>query len=250
MFMSVVELRAGGQIFSDLAGARVLITGLTSRSGVDVARAFAEHKARLVLQSPESSPEMTELAALLAETAADIKFYNDPVQSADEAVRLAQDAAQVHGGLDAVINIAAFENGDFAGMQTYTDVEDLVAAKLLPPTLITRVAANRMRLMLTEGSILNVVTCDAPKNEREMAAAGIVRATLASLTRGEAQAWAGEGIRINAIGPRGPAGETPTGATLNCEPDIAVLALYLASRKGRQHSGHVFDAEGASSRSH
>ena len=34
------------------------------------------------------------------------------------------------------------------------------------------------------------------------------------------------------------------GACLTNEPDIATLALYLASRKGRSLSGHVFDADG------
>jgi 3-oxoacyl-[acyl-carrier protein] reductase len=34
------------------------------------------------------------------------------------------------------------------------------------------------------------------------------------------------------------------GAVLTNEPDVATLALYLASHKGRSLSGHVFDADG------
>ena len=206
--------------------------------------AFAEHKARLVIQSPEESPEITALGAVLAETACDIKFYNAPVGSTDDAVRLAQNAAQAFGGLDTVINIICFSSADLAGARSVTEVENLVADKLLPATLITRVAANRMRLTLTEGSILNVVLCPVPANGAEAALIGVIRAALAAMTRGEAKEWAGEAIRINAIGPRS---EATVGAVLSSEPDIAYLGLQLASKKGRQLTGHVFDAEGVAS---
>ena len=104
-----------------------------------------------------------------------------------------------------------------------------------------------MRVVLTEGMILNVLTMPAPENGREAAVAGLARTALAAMTRGEAQAWADQAVRINAIGPR-TATSQGTGACLTNEPDIAALALYLASRRGKTLSGHVFDSEGAASR--
>jgi 3-oxoacyl-[acyl-carrier protein] reductase len=69
------------------------------------------------------------------------------------------------------------------------------------------------------------------------------------MTRAEAQQWAERGIRINAVGPRGLLPDEPSGgACLASEPDLAALALYLASRRGRQLSGHVFDAAGVARR--
>ena len=106
---------------------------------------------------------------------------------------------------------------------------------------ITHVAANRMRVIFAEGSILNVLTMPAPANAREAAIAGYMRTALAAMTRGEAGQWADQSVRINAIGPRidkAPA----AGATLKSEPDIAALALYLASRRGKTLSSHIFDA--------
>ena len=50
MLMSVLEGARASPAYPELAGKRVLITGITSTSGVDVVRAFAEHRARLVLQ--------------------------------------------------------------------------------------------------------------------------------------------------------------------------------------------------------
>lgn len=246
MFMSVATRTDGAPVYAELAGSRVLITGLTAGLGVDVARAFADHKARLILQSPEGSPEVAELAAILAETATDMKLFIDMPLDGDGAVRLAQTAAATFGGLDAVINLVSVEPSELVGLETVDDIEQLVSSKLLAPTLIGRVAANRMRLTLTQGLVLNVVVMPPPRSADEVALASILRAGLAALTRGEATDWASQDIRINGVGPRSLDGDA--GATLDSEPDIAALALYLASRKGRSLSGHVFDAVGVARR--
>jgi 3-oxoacyl-[acyl-carrier protein] reductase len=244
MFMCPVELDHPFQsVFPDLAGRRVLVTGLTPEAGVDVARAFAEHKSRLIVQVPEASHELTELCAVLSETAAELEMFDLPLSTGDSAIQLAQRAAKVFGGVDCLINIAHLSREDMAGIAGYSEVEALVSAKLLAPTLISRVIANRMRMMMIEGSILNIVTMPKPANDRERTLIEVLRAALAALTRGEAQEWSCEGIRINAIAPRSAAGGYASGALLSSEPDIAALALHLASKKGRQLSGYIFDTE-------
>jgi 3-oxoacyl-[acyl-carrier protein] reductase len=248
MFMSVVERQSGVEIYPELAGARVLITGLTSATCVDIARGFADHKARLVLQADDASPELTALASVLAETSADIKLHHDSLASEDAAVRFAQGPALVYGGLDTVINLVTLSAKDFAGRESLADIEDLASEKLLAMTLITRVIANRMRVTWSEGLILNVLRMPEPQTASEAALAGVLRTALAAMTRTEAAAWAGEAIRINAIGPRVVLAEASSGAHLTNEADIAALALHLASKKGRQLTGHVFDAAGIATR--
>lgn len=240
MYMSVVASRSSLPVYAELAGARVLLTGLTSSNGVDIARAFADHKARLVVQSPDTSPAMTELAAVLAEAAAEIRLFNNPMTTSDEAMRLAQTAAQEMGGLDLVINLVALEADAVAPNATPGAVEAAVSDALLGAVLVTRVAANRMRLTWSEGLILNVVALPEGAVGHAAAVADVAYATLAALTRGEAKEWSGAGIRINGAAPR-------RNAERRCnrgEADLAALALYLASRKGRGLSGHVFDADG------
>jgi 3-oxoacyl-[acyl-carrier protein] reductase len=243
MLMSVVERQSDVQVYPDLAGARVLITGLSPELGVDVARAFADHKARLVVQSPEDTPAMTEVAAVLSKTAAEIKVFNDPFASADAAVRLVQGVVQELGGLDALINIIRLEPDGIARDAGPSEVEEYVAGKLLGAVLATRVAANRMRLTLTEGSILNIVAVAGRPGAASTALADIAYATLAAMTRGEAKEWADQGIRINAVGPRAANDVAPASGA-----DIAALALYLASKKGRGLSGHMLDAGGTATR--
>lgn len=242
MLMSVIEPELASSVYGELAGARVLITGLTADGGVDVARAFADHKARLIVHTTDLSPELVELTAHLSQQACEVRIFDETIDSHDSAIRLAQKAATAFGGFDVVINfIAAEQPTDPIG--DYDEIAEYVSRTLLPATLVTRVAANRMRLTHTDGSILNVVSMAPPRNARETTITGIVRASLAELTRRVAQEWADAGIRINAIGPRSADG---CGHCLASEPEIASLALYLASRKGRSLSGQVFDAENAS----
>lgn len=242
MLMSVIEPELASSVYGELAGARVLITGLKASGGVDVARSFADHRARLILQTEDLSPELIELAAHLSESACEIKLFDEQIDCQQSAVRLAQKSATAYGGFDVVVNFidARPPRGNLAD---FDEISDFVSETLLPATLVTRVAANRMRLMRTEGSILNIVTMPPAADARTRALSSVVRATLADLTRREAQAWADAGIRINAIGPRSADG---LGHCLASEPEIASLALYLASRKGRELSGQVFDAENAS----
>lgn len=245
MFMGVIGTSPETDLLRELEGRRVLVTGLTSSLGVDVARAFADVKARLVVHTEDLAPEVTALFAVLSQSAAEIKLYTDPIASAESAVRFAQTAAQAYGGLDTVINITAINSSEMAALATEQDVEDLVTAKLSNIAHITRVTANRMRVVLSEGLILNVLTMPHAQNGREAAVAGYARTALAAMTRGEANAWADQAVRINAIGPRVVSGQnTGSGACLSNEPDIAALALYLATRRGKNLSGHVFDAEG------
>ncbi len=245
MYMGRVGASPEGEIVRELAGARVLLTGLSASSGVDVARAFADIKARLVVHTTDLSPEVTELIAHLSQSASEIKLYTEPLTAPDAAVRFAQTAAQAFGGFDAVINIAAISQAEMAGIASERGVENLISMKLSPLAYLTSVTANRMRVVLSEGLILNVLTMPHPQNGREMAIASYARTAIAAMTKSEAHSWAGQGIRINAIGPRVLAGGLSSdGACLTNEPDIAALAIYLASRRGRGLSGHVFDCDG------
>lgn len=246
MFMSVVTHAPNVPVYAELAGARVLIAGLSPTLGVDLARAFAEHKCRLVLQTTDEGPETDALMTLLAETAAETQLFTTDLRHGETAVRFAQGSAQSLGGLDVAVNLIEVTPEDILGRATLEEIEDLVSQKLLASTLMSRVIANRMRLTLTEGLILNVVMMSPAANDVEQAFAGILRTALATITRREASQWADQAIRINAVGPRGVMDSADGGACLSSGPDIAALALYLASRKGRQLTGHVFDAEGVS----
>ena len=252
LLTSLVEELRFGAVFPELAGARVMISGVSSSFGVDISRAFAEHHARLLLQMSETSIEMDEVTAMLAQSAGGLKVYDGQLQKADEAADFARGPAQhAFGGLDVLINLITLTPGDLVSTGALEEVEALVSQKLLAPTLMSRIVANRMRLTWTQGLILNVLSTPPVKDARDAALASFFGATLATISRKEAEKWAHEGIRINAVSharatpplseSRDHASQIHAGRNTASEPELAALALYLASQRGASFSGQVFD---------
>ncbi|MGE0699475.1 MAG: SDR family NAD(P)-dependent oxidoreductase, partial [Hyphomicrobiaceae bacterium] len=142
--------------YPELAGKRVLVTGVAGPVGFDLVRAFAEARTRLVVQALEDGPETLALAETIAPAAMDVRLYPGVLQGADDMLRFAREASQRFGGLDTVVKLAVTPEPP-AGA-TAADIETLVDDALAMPVLATRVAANRMRTMLAPGAIVNIVT--------------------------------------------------------------------------------------------
>jgi NAD(P)-dependent dehydrogenase (short-subunit alcohol dehydrogenase family) len=223
--------------YPELAGRRVLITGITSTHGVDIARAFAEYRTRLAVQLDEASEETQALAEVLVPDALDLSVHQGPLTGPEAIVAFARQAATTFGGLDTVINLVPLTLGD-AG-HDLASVERRISDLMLRPCLIARVAANRMKLTHSAGLILHVGLLPKGATATERAFASAAKAALAAMTRKDAADWADDGIRVNAIAPEtGPM----SGHALAGEPDVAALALYLASGRGASLAGHIFDA--------
>src|SRR5262245_31602900 len=123
MLMSVIEGALSAPAFPELAGKRVLITGLTSSCGVDVARAFAEHKGRLVLQFAEESAAMETVAELVAPDALEARVYGPVGGETDDAVEFARTAMAAYGGLDVVINLVPLDAGGVGRLTDLAKIE-------------------------------------------------------------------------------------------------------------------------------
>lgn len=240
MLTSVLESGVSVGSYPELAGKRILITGLGLHAGVDVARAFAEQGCRIVLHTTETGAEADAVLEMLSQTASELQVYSEPLTDMNAAVRFAQTAARTFNGLDAAINILHIDLEALAlGDAHSADIESAVASKLHNACLVARVAANRMRLTLSDGLILNILTCAPPRSKKETTLLSVARSMLAAMTRNEARQWADQAIRINAVAPSLELPES--GEHLTTEPDIAALAMFLASPRGRELSGLMFD---------
>ncbi len=241
------------RLYPELEGRRVLITGMTATQGLDVARGFAESGCRLVVQieaEPDACAESAALLEVLSHTAAELRATQEALNTDAAVVRFAQGAAQAYGGLDVVVNLIPLKPGAIDADTSVDDIEAMVSDALRTACLVTKVAANRMSLTWTDGLILNVALAQSPRTRSQAAVLDIVRAALSAMTRVEAVKWAGNGLRINAIGPAAydPSSAAACDFALSNEPDIAALALHLASERGKSLSGLVFDAEGVAAR--
>jgi 3-oxoacyl-[acyl-carrier protein] reductase len=239
MLMSAIEGALSVPAYPELVGKRVLITGVTRRAGVDIARAFAERRARVILQFSEASAAMQAAAEVVAPEALEMRVYG-PVAEGAATVRFAKSAVQAFGGLDTVINMVPLESAALDPAATLEDVDRLIAAQLELPLLLSRIAANRMSVTWTQGLILNVATLAGRASGARRAFATLAKSTLVDLTRRQAEEWAGRGIRFNAVAPQTALAEP--GPRLTGEADVASLTLYLASKQGKTLSGCVFEA--------
>jgi NAD(P)-dependent dehydrogenase (short-subunit alcohol dehydrogenase family) len=244
MLMSVADEGSLAPRYPELAGKRVLIAGITASLGVDIVRAFAEHRTRLVLQFQDMSEPAQAIAEVAAPAALEMRAFGPIDRTSEAAATFARTAAQAFGGLDVAINLVPLCMTRIPGATATTgDVEQLVARQLLATTLIGRIAANRMGLLWRDGLVLNIAALAARLEGRTLAFAALIKAALTHITRRQAEAWASQAIRCNAIAPQTALPGEQVG-----EPEIAALALYLASDLGRELSGHVFEAEQACER--
>ena len=183
MLMSTLDGVETYPAYPELAGKRVLITGLTRTHGVDIARAFAEHRTRLVLHASEDCAETQTVAEIAAQSALEMRLFTGSLADADAAVRFARTALKSFAGLDVVINIVDGARLATAATATEAEVERAISAALTPAYVISRIAANRMRTTWTEGLILNIVPEPASQSRSAQALAAVARATMASMTR-------------------------------------------------------------------
>jgi 3-oxoacyl-[acyl-carrier protein] reductase len=229
--------------YPDLLGKRVLITGIDNERGIDIARAFAEQRTRLVLHVNEMTPEMEVLGEVVSQGALDVKLFDGPIGATDAAVKLARQAVQAFGGIDVAINLSTVPAPRGGGAARETDIEDAVSQALSAACLITKIATNRMRLTMTEGLVLNVALLPRAASAAHRVVGALTRSALANLTRNEAREWAPHGIQVNAIAPASLS-TMPISRCITGEPDRASLALHLASENGRDLTGLMFEAHG------
>ena len=142
-----------------------------------------------------------------------------------------------------VVNLVPLTVPRLPASATTADIERTVVQRLILPCLLSKIAANRMALVYKEGLIVNVAMLVPPVASPAQAFASVVKAAMTAMTRAQAEEWAGKAIRFNAIAPQTahPSAEP----SLAGEPEVAALALYLASGRGKALSGHVFEAEPA-----
>lgn len=228
-------------LYPEIAGQRVMITGISGTRGIDMVRSFAEHRARLVLQIAEANVATQGMLEMIAPMAGDVEACVEPFSDTAAFVKFARSAIARLGGIDTVINLIPLEPAGAAGA-SLESVEQRISDLFAGPCLLSRVAANRMRLTHTDGLILNVACPPRTTNATTRAFAAVAKATLAAMTRREAQTWAADGIRFNAIAPVQALGGAPR---LSNEADMAALALYLAAGRGTALAGQVFEAEPA-----
>jgi 3-oxoacyl-[acyl-carrier protein] reductase len=228
MVVSAVQSPFESGQHQKLGRSRVLVSGAAGAAALGLLGLLAETGCRLVLD--RVADPMEALAVAPAAT-----ILDDVADQDDTAVRFAQAAVGVNGGIDFAINII---RPDIQGPRT--DAAALEAAmtdSMRGAFHITRVIANRMRTTWHGGVIVNVLIERERASMREQVLAQMTRATLAGFTRTEAVRWADDDIAILAIAPVAEF----DGGDHYCPPGLAELALAIGAGKLASVSGVTLD---------
>ncbi len=266
----------GAGASSRLAGRRAVITGGANGLGAATAELFAAEGASVALVDlPRAASAATSVVARIEASGGTAVSIEGDVLDVDSIRGAIDEAAHRLGGLDIAVasagTAAAPGRPDaFRGLidldpEAFDFVQDV---NLRGVFLTVQRVAQRMRKQGTGGSI---VTLASIASKRATAGAySISKAGVWMLTRCFAHELAGQGIRVNAIGPayvptdmiatiaHGAAGDDPAAqaawiddrrasipmGVLPDAADIARTALFLCSDDGRMYTGAILHPDG------
>ena len=239
-----------------LSGKACLVTGSTGGIGLETARLFATEGARVVTNGRGDPPGIGEALHVRAD-------LSEP----DAPATVVEAAVQALGGLDVLVN-----NVGFAVQARFEEVADEDWDSMWQLNVMSYVRAIRAalpHLRASRGTIVNVSSTAGKRPSVGMPHYSVSKAAVLSLSRLVADAYAGDGIRCNAVTP----GPTATGAWLGeggladqqggqrdevlakvgagrpigrlAEPEeIAAVIAFLASERASYVTGAAWSADG------
>ncbi|MDA1082788.1 MAG: SDR family oxidoreductase [Gemmatimonadetes bacterium] len=248
--------------YPDLAGKVAIVTGAALNTGYDIADAFAEQRARVLLV--DILQEAGELATQeIAARGGDVAFQHADVGSADDIAAMVQRAVDLFGRVDVVINnardksipnvpVADLDPADWDRTYAILIRSHFLAAKYAIPAMIAN----------SGGTIIGISSVQGRGVSPSFPAYCSAKAAVDHLMRQIAYEYGPHGIRANAIAPGGiwststleemqrhpdqaakwralhPVGRVVTGR------DIANVALFLASEVSATITGQSIVVDG------
>lgn len=242
-----------------LEGRRALVTGADSGIGRAVAIAFAREGADVAIAYLSEHDDARETARLVTEAGRKAVLLPGDLGRRSTCSKLARDAVKRLGGIDLLVNNAAFQ-------RTYTHFEDIPDEEFEETYRVNVFAMFRLcQALLPQmppgASIINTASIQSFDPGAELIAYASTKAAIASFTRSLAGLAIQRGIRVNAVAP-GPVWTPLIPSTINSKDkvknfgastiferaaqpaELAPVFVFLASAQASYVSGEVYGVTG------
>ncbi|MEE8496259.1 MAG: SDR family oxidoreductase [Xanthomonadales bacterium] len=242
-----------------LEGQVAIVTGASRGLGQAAVLALVEEGVR-VLAVARSLDELKKLETLAP---GHIRARQCDMKDAQAVAKLPDQAIDVFGQLDIVVNNAGIAPAGFFLEQDDQVWDEVMAVNLKAPATLTRAAGQHL-VAQGSGKIINIASTSGILGKAMLVAYSSSKGALLQFTKALAAEWANKGVQVNAIAPG--AFETDAQRLVLDSPDIlkrrlgkiparrmgeageiGPLICYLASAKSNFVTGSVFVIDGGES---
>jgi len=250
-----------GTVSFDFKGEVVVVTGGSRGLGLEIAHAFGQAGAKVVITARREQ-WLKEAETFLVDQGIAIDAFICDVADAISVEQLVQQALQKNNSIDVLVNNAGLTWGAPAETMSLERWQQVIDANITGTFLMSQ-AIGRHMLERKKGAIVNVASI-AGLGGGQLNTVGYnsSKAAVINLTRALAIEWAARGIRVNCIAPgmfrtrmteaileraeSYVAGSTPIGR-IGQPGELAPTVLFLASEGASYITGQIVPIDGGRS---
>ncbi len=247
-------------MYSDLTGKNVIVTGGSSGIGFAIAEAFARERANVVIVGRDKA-KLDRAARDLGTTVHPLNFDLNEIGALRDLV---QQIHQQVGDPDVLVNNAGINLKREALSVSDQDFQDVVLTNQTAVFALTREVAKGM-VARKSGNIIMISSMASHYGIPNVVGYTATKSAVEGMTRALAVEWSAHGVRVNCIAPgfiatamssraldddperkKRVLSRTPMG-TLGEPGDVASAALFLASSQAKFITGIVLPVDGGNS---
>ncbi len=241
-----------------LEGRRALITGADSGIGRAVALAFAREGAAVAIGFHESENDAQTTENLCKEAGVQTVTIRGDIASADDCRDIVRQATSELGGIDILVNNAAFQRT----YEKFEEIPDEEFERIYQVNIFGMFRLCKLVLpdMKPAGAIINTASIQSFDPSPSLLPYASTKAAIASFTKSLAAHAIERGVRVNAVAP-GPVWTPLIPATMPKEDistfgkntvfgrpaqpaELAPIFVFLASDEASYVTGEIYGATG------